>query len=111
MLLNGMNVKIQLTHRKDTFCPLNGEANQQCKAQIMSVSLFVKHVKVSPGVQLGHPEAPLTSNAKYPIKQVDMKVFSIPAGSPACNQENLFGGQLPKQPIIAFVENTTFSST
>ncbi|XP_078250549.1 uncharacterized protein F54H12.2-like [Pogona vitticeps] len=109
MLLNGVDVKIKLTRSKDMFCLLSGDAGEHYKVDILNASLFVKRVKVSPGVRIGHAEALLTSNAKYPIERVGMKVFSIPAGSLVCNQENLFLGQLPKQLVITFVDNEAFS--
>ncbi|XP_067406036.1 uncharacterized protein F54H12.2-like [Emydura macquarii macquarii] len=71
--------------------------------------LFVKKVRVAPGVRLGHAEALLTANAKYPVDRVGMKVFSIPAGSRVSNQENLFLGQLPKTLVLGFVDNDAFS--
>ncbi|XP_015745936.1 uncharacterized protein F54H12.2-like [Python bivittatus] len=85
------------------------DGNENYKVQLLSASLFVKRVKVAPGVRLGHAEALLSSSAKYPIDRVGMKVYSIPAGSLVCNQENLFLGQLPKQLVIGFVDNASFS--
>lgn len=108
LMLNGVDVKIKLTRNKDTFCILSGEQDA-FKLQILSASLFVKKVKVTPGVRLGHAEALLTANAKYPVDRVGMKVFSIAAGSRVTNQENLFLGQLPKQVVIGFVDNDAFS--
>ncbi|XP_044885036.1 uncharacterized protein F54H12.2-like [Mauremys mutica] len=80
LLLNGVDVKIKLTRSKDAFC-LMGSAAEGFKLRIVSASLFVKKVRVAPGVRLGHAEALLASNAKYPVDRVGMKVFSIPAGS------------------------------
>ncbi|XP_065446047.1 uncharacterized protein F54H12.2-like [Chrysemys picta bellii] len=80
LLLNGVDVKIKLTRSKDAFC-LMGSAAEGFKLRIVSASLFVKKVRVAPGVRLGHAEALLTANAKYPVDRVGMKVFSIPAGS------------------------------
>ncbi|KAJ7310342.1 hypothetical protein JRQ81_007251 [Phrynocephalus forsythii] len=110
MLLNGVDVKIKLTRSKDEFCLMSGDDNEAYAVNILNASLFVKRVKVSPSVHLGHSEALLTSNAKYPVERVGMKVFSIAAGSLECNQENLFFlGQLPKKLVIGFVENAAFS--
>ncbi|XP_034615465.1 uncharacterized protein F54H12.2-like [Trachemys scripta elegans] len=81
------------------------------KLRIVSASLFVKKVRVAPGVRLGHAEALLTANAKYPVDRVGMKVFSIPAGSRVSNQENLFLGQLPKMLVLGFVDNDAFSGS
>ncbi|XP_062835853.1 uncharacterized protein F54H12.2-like [Anolis carolinensis] len=109
LLLNGVDVKIKLTRNKNAFCLMSNDANKRYKLHILSASLFVKKVKLTPGVRLGHAEALLTSNAKYPVDRVSMKVFSIPVGSRVSNQENLFLGQLPKQVVIGLVDNDSFS--
>ncbi|XP_065421270.1 uncharacterized protein F54H12.2-like [Chrysemys picta bellii] len=101
LLLNGVDVKIKLMRSKDAFC-LMGSAAEGFKLHI------VKKVQVAPGVHLGHAEALLTANAKYPMDCVGMKVFSIPAGSRVSNQENLFLGQLPKMLVLGFVDNDAF---
>ncbi|XP_019375886.1 PREDICTED: uncharacterized protein F54H12.2-like [Gavialis gangeticus] len=108
-LLNGMDVKIKLTRSKDAFCLMGTTAAGPCKLKITSASLSMKKVKVAPGIQLGHMEALLMANAKYPIDRMGMKVFSIPAGSCVSNQENLFLGQLLKLIVIWFVDNDAFS--
>ncbi|XP_019364880.1 PREDICTED: uncharacterized protein F54H12.2-like [Gavialis gangeticus] len=100
LLLNGVDVKIKRTCNKDALCVMGTAAAGPCTLKITSASLFVKKVKVAPGIQLGHVEALLTANAKYAIDPVGMKVFSIPAGSRVSNLENLFLGQLPKLIII-----------
>ncbi|XP_038248478.1 uncharacterized protein F54H12.2-like [Dermochelys coriacea] len=110
LLLNGVNVKIKLTCSKDAFC-LMGSGTEGFKLCILSASLFVKKVWVAPSVCLGHAEALLTANAKYPVDRVGMKVFSIPASSRVSNQENLFLGQLPKMLVLGFVDNDAFSGS
>ncbi|XP_060091260.1 uncharacterized protein F54H12.2-like [Heteronotia binoei] len=109
LLLNGVDVKIKLTRSKNAFCLMAGDLNRDCKLIILSASLFVKKVRVAPGVRLGHAEALFTANAKYPVDRVDIKVFSIPTGSRVSNQENLFWGQLPKLLVIGLVDNESFS--
>ncbi len=79
-----------------------------CKLNIVSASLFVKKVSVSPGVRLGHAQALLSTTAKYPIERVCLNNFSIPPGSRVSNQENLFLGTLPKSIILAMTENAGF---
>lgn len=69
-----------------------GSAAEGFKLRIVSASLFVKKVRVALSVCLGHAESLLTTNAKYPMDRVGMKVFSIPVGSRVNNQENLFFG-------------------
>ncbi|XP_075753898.1 uncharacterized protein F54H12.2-like [Pelodiscus sinensis] len=111
LLLNGVDLKIKLTCSKDAFCLMSGNTAENYKVHIISASLYVKQAKVMPGVCLGHAEALMTTNAKYPVARVGIKVFSILASSRVSNQENLFLGQLPKQLVIGFVDNDTFSGS
>lgn len=71
----------------------------------------MKKVSVSPIVRLGHAQALLSTTAKYPIDRVNLKNFSIPAGSRVCNQENLFLGTLPKSVVLAMVDNDAFTGS
>ncbi|XP_066469229.1 uncharacterized protein F54H12.2-like [Tiliqua scincoides] len=111
LLLNGVDVKIKLTRSKDRFCMMTDDANVKYRLKLLTASLFVKKVRVAPGVRLGHAEALLTATAKYPVDRVSMKVFSLPVGSRVSNQENLFLGQLPKMVVIGLVDNDAFSGT
>ncbi|XP_063312633.1 uncharacterized protein F54H12.2-like [Pelobates fuscus] len=108
LILSGLDLKIKLTQNKDSFCLMSAEADL-LKLQILNASLFVKRVQISPAVRIGHAQGLLNGNAKYAIERISMKVFSIPAGSRVCNQENLFLGQLPKFVVLAFVDNEAFS--
>lgn len=108
LLLNGVDIKIRMTRAKDEFCLMRSDAVAY-KLNILSASLFVKKVTVSPAVRLGHAQALLSTTAKYPIERVCVKNFSIPAGSRVSNQENLFLGTLPKSIIVAMTDNSAFT--
>ena len=108
LMLNGVDIKIRMTRSKDEFCLMRNDALAY-KVNILSASLFVKKVSVSPAVRLGHAQALLSTTAKYPIDRVCLKNFSIPAGTRVSNQENLFLGTLPKSMIIAMVDNDAFT--
>nr|XP_033788773.1 uncharacterized protein F54H12.2-like [Geotrypetes seraphini] len=108
-LLNSIDLKIKLSRNKNSFCLMSGDADQNYKLLILNAALFVKRVKVAPGVRLGHAEALLKANVKYLIDRVGLKVFIIPAGTHVINQENLFLGQLPKLIVLGFVDNDAFS--
>jgi hypothetical protein len=108
LLLNGVDIRIRLTRAKDAFCLMSGDAIDY-KLKILSASLFVKRVSVSPAVRLGHAQALLSATAKYPIDRVCVKNFSIPAGARVSNHENLFLGTLPKSIILAMTDNSAFT--
>ncbi|XP_035205264.1 uncharacterized protein LOC118180252 [Stegodyphus dumicola] len=92
LLLNMVDVKLTLIRSKPEFC-LQGKAGH--KVVLEHVSLFVRKVRVSPGVILGHAKALEKSNAKYPINRVLCKVYSIPQNSMSLIQDNVFVGQMP----------------
>ncbi|XP_051791535.1 uncharacterized protein F54H12.2-like [Erpetoichthys calabaricus] len=107
-ILNGVDVRIKMVRSKNEFFLMSVDA--ECyKVNILSTALFVKKVKVSAAVKLGHAHALTSANAKYPVERVNMKVLSMPAGIRVCNKENLFLGQLPKYVVIGMVDNDAFS--
>ncbi|XP_028646572.1 uncharacterized protein F54H12.2-like [Erpetoichthys calabaricus] len=108
LIVNGVDVRIKMVRSKNEFCLKSGDA-ERYKVNILSASLFVKKVKVSAAVKLGHAHALTNANAKYPMERVNMKVLSMPAGIRVSNQENLFLGQLPKYVVIGMVDNEAFS--
>ncbi|XP_051780756.1 uncharacterized protein F54H12.2-like [Erpetoichthys calabaricus] len=108
LILNGVDVRIKMVRSKNEFCLMSGDT-ERYKVNILSASLFVKKVKVSAAVKLGHAHALTNANAKYPMERVNMKVLSMPAGIRVSNQENLFLGQLPKYVVIGMVDNEAFS--
>ncbi|KAL2104347.1 hypothetical protein ACEWY4_001215 [Coilia grayii] len=108
LMLNGLDIKLRLSRAKDEFCLMRNDAVNY-KVHIVSASLFVKKVSVSPAVRLGHAHALQNSTAKYPIDRVCVKNYSIAAASRVTNIENLFLGQLPKAIVIGFVDNDAFT--
>ncbi|KAL0150112.1 hypothetical protein M9458_054539 [Cirrhinus mrigala] len=110
LMLNGVDIKVHMTRGKDEFCLMRSDAVAY-KLNIVSASLFVKKVSVSPAVRLGHAQALLSTTAKYPIDRVSLKNFSVPAGSRVCNQENLFLGTLPKSVVLAMVDHDAFTGS
>lgn len=72
LMLNGVDIKIRMTRGKDEFCLMRSDAVAY-KLNIVSASLFVKKVSVSPAVRLGHVQALLSTTAKYPIDRVSLK--------------------------------------
>ena len=109
-LLNGVDMKIRLVRSKDAFA-LMAEADSKFMIRITEASLFVRKVKLSPAVQMAHIKALEKGTAKYPIRRVETKVFSVPRGNLSANQENLFLGQLPKRLVVGMVENAAFSGS
>lgn len=107
LLLNMVDLKIKLIRSKPEFCLLGDES--EFKVSLEHASLFVRKVRVSPGVVLGHAKSLEKTTAKYPINRVLCKGYSIPAGNMSYVQDNIFTGQMPNRIVIACVDNDAFN--
>ncbi|GFW86214.1 uncharacterized protein TNCV_4779261 [Trichonephila clavipes] len=87
LLLNLVDLKIKLIRSKPEFCLQGSEG---FKFVLDHVSLFIRKVRVNPGVILGHAKALEKTSAKYTINRVLCKVYSIPKGSMSFIQDNIF---------------------
>ena len=110
-MLNGVNMKIKLIRSKNEFCLVSSGDNPDFKVQILEAMLFVRRMKISPSIQLAHSRALEKGNAKYPIRRVQCKMMSIPAGNITLTQDHVFLGSLPNHIVIACVDNRAFSGS
>ena len=100
---------MRLICSKDAFC-LHGNANQAAdKVSLKEVSLFVRRIKSNPSVQLAHTKALQHETANYPLRQVQLKTFTVPQGNMTINKENSFLGQQPTRILLAAIENEVFN--
>ena len=103
-MLNEVGVKIKLNRSKDAFCLMGA-----CKVQIVNASMFVRKVKLTPSVFLAHAKTLERGTAKYPIRRVVGKSFTIPQNYLDVSHEKLFSGQLPTRIVIGLVSNQAFN--
>lgn len=108
-ILNGVDLKIKLIRSSDSFSLMATGANPDFKVVIKHASVFVRKVKVSPGVMLGHMKALQKGTAKYPLKRNLCKMLSIPQGNLSFTQDHVFLGQLPNRIVLCCVTNDAFN--
>ena len=89
-LINGVDVKIRLVRSKAAFALMAGGPHPDYRINIVNATLFVKKATLNPTVQMAHIKALEKSTVKYPMRSVDCKVYSIPAGARSHTHENLF---------------------
>ena len=105
-LLNGVDVKIRLVRSKDAFSLCQ---NPNYKVRIGEATLFARKAVLSTTVQMAHIKALAQGTAKYPLRPVDCKVYSIPQGAMSHTHENLFLGTLPKRLILWCIDNDAYN--
>ncbi len=109
-MLNEVNIRIKLSRSKDDFC-LMSSGDQKFKVQITATALLIRKVKISPSVYLSHAKALENGMAKYPIRRVICKTFTIPSGHLDVSHEKLFAGQLPTRMVIGCIDNAAFNGS
>lgn len=105
LLLNMVDLKVKLIRSKPEFCLMG---DQGFKVILEHISLFVRKVRTSPGVILGHAKALEKTTAKYPIKRAQCKVYSVPKGYMSIVQDNIIVGEMPQKVIVACLDNDAF---
>ena len=108
-LINGVTVKVRLVRSKDAFSLMGGGQNPDYKVQVVDAILFARKAVLSPTVQMAHIKALEKGTAKYPLRPVDCKVYSIPQGAMSHTHENLFLGTLPKRLILWCIDNDAYN--
>ena len=86
-----------------------GGQNPDYKVHIVDAVLFARKAVLSPTVQMAHIKDLEKGTAKYPIRPVDCKVYSIPKGAMSHTHENLFLGTLPKRLILWCIDNDAYN--
>ena len=107
-LLNGVSINIRLVRSRGTFSLMADGVNPDFKVQIVDAILFARKAVLSPTVQMAHIKALENGTAKYPLRPVDCKVYTIPQGAMSHTYENLFIGTLPKRLILWCVDNNAY---
>jgi hypothetical protein len=108
-LPSDVGLRVRLVRNKNAFCLMSSHADASFKIKIVDCKLYIRKVKLSPSVFLAHAKAFEIGNAKYPVRRVICKTFTVPTGNLDCSQENLFAGQLPTRLVIGCVDNDAFN--
>jgi len=107
-LPNDVNLHLRLIRNKNAFC-LMGADDATFKLNIVECKLFVRKVRLAPSVSLAHAKAFLGGNAKYPLRRVVCKTFTVPANQLNFSQEKVFTGQIPTRLVLGCVGNDAFT--
>ncbi|KAK7093427.1 hypothetical protein V1264_007186 [Littorina saxatilis] len=110
-LINNVDLRLRLTRSKDAFSLLVKDAagTKDYKVEVKGAILFCRKVSVRASIQVAHIKALEKGTAKYPIRRIQTKVFSVSRGTLVVNQENLFLGSLPRRLVVGCVSNAAYN--
>ncbi|KAI8477990.1 hypothetical protein Bbelb_442810 [Branchiostoma belcheri] len=109
-LLSKVDVKINLHRAKHQFS-LMSQGGEQYKVVITEASVFLRKVNLLPTYQLSIESRLNKETAKYPLRRIQVKPFTISQGNHTVSNDNLFLGQVPKRVVIALVDNAAFQGS
>src|SRR5437867_12281317 len=108
-LPSDIGLRLRLVRSKNAFCLMSDTAQAAFKIKLHDVKLLIRKIKISPSVFVAHAKAMEVGHAKYPLRRVICKTFTIPRGNLDFSQENLFTGQLPSRLVIDMVDNDSYN--
>jgi hypothetical protein len=114
LLINGVDIRLNFIKSKDAFCCMGSKghaslADTTPKLVLTDANLFVRKVKIAPGVLIAQAKALQASKAIYPIKRSEVKMFNLQANQSTFTIDNIYLGQIPYYMIIGFVDHKSAS--
>ena len=110
-LPSDVGMQLRFIRSKDAFCLMSDAANPAFRIKIHECKLLIRKVNISPSVFIAQAKAFEVGNAKYPIRRVVCKSYSVGTGMRDNVHEGLFTGQIPSRIVIAMVENQAFNGS
>ena len=108
-LLDMVKVRLRLYRSKNQFCLMCSETNPNFKVKVLDTVLKVRKVHISPNVYLGITSALKENTAKYPIRRVIIKSYSISAGCMSRTVDHVFCDIVLQKVIVGILDNDLFN--
>ena len=109
LIMNGVDVKIRLIPSKSSFNLIGPDDTY--RSIITHASFFARKIRLNPAVALAQAKALEIAPAKYPVKRVVVKTFTVPRGNASVVQDNLFLSQTPNRLVIGLVASDAFNGS
>jgi len=108
-LPSDVGLQLRFVRSKDVFCLMSDTAGATFRVKIHECKLLIRKINISPSVFIAQAKAFEHGNAKYPIRRVVCKSYSVGTGVRDNVHEGLFTGQIPSRIVIAMVSNEAFN--
>ena len=111
-LPNGIEIRLRLNRASPQFCLMVGEGGgypSVVKIDVAKVS--VRTLQLLPAITIDLNQAIAQKQAKFPIRRVEVKTFTINTGLRTKIEDHFFHGQLLKRLFIGMVTNEEFNGS
>ncbi|XP_059474621.1 uncharacterized protein F54H12.2-like [Neocloeon triangulifer] len=111
-LLNNVDLRVTLTRNPASMVLLTGKDSKIVpQIDIQEAALYVRKVKINPGILVAHAQTLESAVARYNYKRVEMLNFTISSGLQQKCVDNLFLNRIPSRLIFGLVKNSAFSGS
>lgn len=108
-MLSNVNITIKLTRTDPDFYLMGVGAGH--KIIISDTFLRVRRVKIAPSIMVDHAMALEKTTAKYPIKRVVIKQFTLPYAASKATISGVHTGIMPSRVVVGFLDNQAYTGT
>ncbi|MEW8546194.1 MAG: hypothetical protein AB2693_21965 [Candidatus Thiodiazotropha sp.] len=108
-LPNGVEIKLRLNRSSPRFSLM--AESYPCKVKIDTAILSVRNIQLLPAIANDLNQSIAHQSAKYPVRRVEVKTFTIGTDMRSKVEDHLFQGQLPKRLFIGMVSNEAFNGS
>ncbi len=110
-ILNKVDMAVRLVRSKPQFLLMAAGRDPDYKVVITSISLFIRKVRITDDLALSYIALLKKGNAKYPIRRIDTKVFSVSQGNMDAIQDNLYLNHIPHRVVIGCVDTAGYNGS
>jgi hypothetical protein len=110
-LPSDVGMQLRFVRSKDAFCLMSDAANAAFRVKLHECKLLIRKAYISPTVFIAQARAFEVGNAKYPIRRVVCKSYSVGTGMRDNVHEGLFTGQISSRIVIGMVDNEAFNGS
>ena len=98
-----VKVRLRLDRSKKQFCLMCAETKPNFKVKLQDAVLIVRKVHISSNAYLGIASVLKEDTAKYPVRRVVRKSYSISAGSMSKSVDDVFRDVIPQRVVMRMV--------
>ena len=112
LLLNMLDLKVVLNRSSNAFCLMDKNAGSNKvnpKVKLSDVILKIRKVKVDQSVSDATELILKQTPALYPVRRVECKALTTPAGLPSVRKDNIFSGIIPKSFVFGLVNANSYN--
>jgi hypothetical protein len=108
LLISNVDTKIMISLNSPEFYMLSGKTKDKTYFKITDARLYFRSAIINPKIVLTHQLILESRLACYYYKRVEIRQFTVSAGTNSINLNNVCNGELPSSVIFTMVDNDAF---